>query len=103
MLNGPMTGGGQLFTFTLTPLAPPALIGLASLSEFASRRSGELLFDHQSSTEGPGTVASRDVQPAEPASEPDDQSPGPVDEQDDGDEDGPAGGPEGDPGSEESP
>jgi len=56
MLNGPLTGGAQLFTFVLTPLEPPALVGVSSVTEFASRRSGVLLFDQQASAEGPGEV-----------------------------------------------
>lgn len=67
MLDGPMTGGAQVFTFSLTPLAPPALVGVATVTEFASRRSGELLFDHQTSVEGPGTITPAPVQPETPA------------------------------------
>lgn len=70
MLNGPLTGGAQLFTLTLIPLEPTALVGVASVTEFASRRSGELLLDYQTAAEGPGDVTPPDVQPGEPTDDP---------------------------------
>src|SRR5690606_904893 len=84
LLNGAMTGGGQLFSFTLTPLDPPALVGVAGVTEFASRRSGQLVFEHQSLTEGPGTVTPSAAEPvAVPDGDADEEPAGePVDEVD---------------------
>ena len=72
LLNGPITGGAQLFTLTLVPVAPPTLVGVASVTEFASRRTGQLLFDSHSATEGPGSVTPAAVEQAGPVEAPGD-------------------------------
>ncbi len=52
VLGETLTGDAELFRFELTPLAPPATLSLASATEFASRRGGELVAESSVLTEG---------------------------------------------------
>jgi hypothetical protein len=62
-LGGTVSGEAELFRFELVPLAPPAVLRLTSITEFASRRGGGLVRETAELTEG-GTPRPR--QPAEP-------------------------------------
>ena len=93
VLADTLDGSAQLFSFALLPNTPPALVAVRFVTEFASRRSGALLFEQQSATEGPGDVG-RQEEPADSPNEEPADSPGgesgdePGDESDPSDADG---------------
>lgn len=58
VLASTIDGSAQVFTLALAPVAPPALLAVRSDTRFASTRGGEVLFEHHTATEGPGSLAS---------------------------------------------
>lgn len=66
VLASTIDGSAQVFTLALAPVAPPALLAVRSDTRFASRRGGELLFEHHTATEGPGSLASPSASDPDP-------------------------------------